>query len=277
MEKELKILDETMKKDIKDIKEKYSKLKIQVKKKYKEIEKEKKKLERDEQKKIRKSIPKSLKNQVWDKHIGKEKGIGKCNVCKIEIDSKNFECGHIISVKQNGETNINNLLPICSPCNKSMGIENLNEFKKKYFNSKNNNKKKNFIKKEYIENKIKYNKEVFQVEVKKPIHSSLAGFEECYEPQYDLICKKREITLNDIYDFYIEWLENNYNEEFKKINENKEKEDIKNELKKIMINKFGEPIAINKTKKFDILNLQFIEDGWENLEIVDNDGQIYYT
>ena len=56
----------------------------------------------------RKTIPKTLKNNIWDKYIGKDKGIGKCDVCENDIDSKNFDCGHIISVKDNGETNIDN-------------------------------------------------------------------------------------------------------------------------------------------------------------------------
>ena len=77
----------------------------------------------------RKTIPKPVRIQVWNKYIGEENGIGKCDVCENDIDSKNFDCGHIISVKDNGETNIDNLIPICSTCNKSMGTQNLNDFK----------------------------------------------------------------------------------------------------------------------------------------------------
>ena len=108
-----------MKSEIKSIKDNYATRKREVKAKYKKIEQDKKKeqkrLEKEESIKIRKSIPKSLKNLVWNKCIGKEKGIGECDVCKCEIDSKNFDCGHIISVKDNGETNESNLVPLCSP------------------------------------------------------------------------------------------------------------------------------------------------------------------
>ena len=140
MDQELETLDVAMKNEIKIIKDKYSCLKADVKKKYKLQKKneqdEQKKKEKEQLKKIRKSIPKSLKILVWNKNIGKEKGIGGCYVCESEIDSKNFECGHIISVKDGGDTNLDNLLPICSSCNKSMGTQNLHEFKETYFINK---------------------------------------------------------------------------------------------------------------------------------------------
>ena len=81
----------------------------------------------------RKNIPKTLKNKVWDKYIGKEKGIGKCICCDCEIDSKNFECGHVISVNKGGPTTIENMRPICNVCNKSMGDKNLFDFKENHF------------------------------------------------------------------------------------------------------------------------------------------------
>lgn len=84
----------------------------------------------------KKTIPKTLKNMVWDKYIGREKGIGKCNCCNNEIDAKHFECGHVISEATGGSTYIDNLRPICSLCNKSMGIQNMDEFKTKYLQSR---------------------------------------------------------------------------------------------------------------------------------------------
>lgn len=50
----------------------------------------------------RKGIPKVIKDKSWDLYIGREKGIGKCYCCEDEIDSKNFEAGHIISVAEGG-------------------------------------------------------------------------------------------------------------------------------------------------------------------------------
>ena len=48
----------------------------------------------------RKAIPKPIRNAVWDLYIGKEKGVGSCFVCGNEINSKSFECGHVISVSR---------------------------------------------------------------------------------------------------------------------------------------------------------------------------------
>lgn len=87
-------------------------------------------------KKYRKSVPKCLKDRLWDTTFGASAGEGKCYVCQIIINSKNFEAGHIVSVYNNGETNLKNLKCICSTCNKSMGTKNLKEFKRLYFPSK---------------------------------------------------------------------------------------------------------------------------------------------
>lgn len=101
-------------------------------------------------------IPKVLKNLVWDTHIGKEKGIGKCYCCENDIDSKHFECGHIVSERNGGDLSIDNLRPVCSLCNKSIGTKNMNDFKNKYIKSNNNkqNIKQNIVK-HTIESKYK--------------------------------------------------------------------------------------------------------------------------
>lgn len=129
MDQEIQKLDELLKNEIKEIRNKYNKLKRAVRKKYSNKKPKKSKIKR-------KTIPKKLKNMIWDKNIGKKFGIGKCYCCSEEIDSKNFEAGHIISVKNGGETTLDNLKPICSCCNKSMGVENLEDFKQKYMKKK---------------------------------------------------------------------------------------------------------------------------------------------
>jgi hypothetical protein len=128
-EEDINKLDDMMKDELSAIKDKYAELKKQRKKKYTQ---DKKQFEKQEEKAPRKTIPKTLKNQVWDQYIGKDKGMGNCECCKKEIDSKHFECGHIIAVSTGGQDTIDNLRPICSLCNKSMGKMNMIEFCDKY-------------------------------------------------------------------------------------------------------------------------------------------------
>jgi hypothetical protein len=79
----------------------------------------------------KKQIPKAVKREVWNKNIGEEIGKSKCKCCeKADISQLNFHCGHIQSEANGGEIHVNNLLPICEVCNKSMGTKNLYEFKK---------------------------------------------------------------------------------------------------------------------------------------------------
>lgn len=75
------------------------------------------------------NIPKILKIKVWNKYIGEEIGKHLCLCCNYNyITQSNFECGHIISEFNGGKTDINNLIPICSICNKSMSSKNFNNF-----------------------------------------------------------------------------------------------------------------------------------------------------
>jgi hypothetical protein len=79
-------------------------------------------------------IPAIIRRLVWNKYVGEEKGKSKCNCCEImEISQMNFVCGHIISEYNGGKIEIDNLRPICSGCNLSMGTMNMDKFKMDYF------------------------------------------------------------------------------------------------------------------------------------------------
>jgi len=81
----------------------------------------------------KRAIPKTLKINVWNHYIGKEVGSTKCMCCQeCEIIQGHFEAGHVISEKDGGTTTIENLRPICSLCNKSMGAQNMQEFMREY-------------------------------------------------------------------------------------------------------------------------------------------------
>jgi hypothetical protein len=118
--KEIKILKENLK-----LKEKSNKINI----------------ENDDNlniKKKKEKIPQKMRMLVWDKYIGLDKGKSKCKCCNDkEITQMDFECGHIIAEANGGQMTIDNLLPICSPCNRSMRTDNFFVFQKKLETFKN--------------------------------------------------------------------------------------------------------------------------------------------
>jgi 5-methylcytosine-specific restriction endonuclease McrA len=76
----------------------------------------------------RKSIPKRIRNGVWDKHFKELKG--ECFCCSRELKFQDFECGHITPVSQGGSNDIDNLEPVCRMCNLDMGVMNLHSYKR---------------------------------------------------------------------------------------------------------------------------------------------------
>ena len=102
--------------------------------KQKGIEDEKmkaKEREREDIKKKKQSIPKNVRIIIWNHYIGEDIIKHRCLCCKkVVICNTNFDVGHVISEKNGGTHEINNLRPICSPCNSSCGIMNINDFKK---------------------------------------------------------------------------------------------------------------------------------------------------
>lgn len=81
----------------------------------------------------RKTIPQTLRKQVWYEYIGKEIGTAKCTCCKKEdIGQMDFQCGHVVSAHDGGLATIDNLRPICLTCNQSMGTQNMNTFMEQY-------------------------------------------------------------------------------------------------------------------------------------------------
>ena len=67
-------------------------------------------------------IPLALREQVWIHRMGRLFE-GKCPVtwCQNTITVFDFESGHNIPESKGGATSLENLLPICSRCNKGMG------------------------------------------------------------------------------------------------------------------------------------------------------------
>lgn len=76
----------------------------------------------------RKKIPKKIRDAVWAAAFG-EGIIGSCVCCAGDIDDDHWECAHIVAHKCGGNDAENNLQPTCRTCNRSMGTENLWDFK----------------------------------------------------------------------------------------------------------------------------------------------------
>ena len=82
----------------------------------------------------RRKIPQVKRKMVWERYIGNVVN-SKCYCCGItKIHALNFECGHVNSEINGGNENIDNLRPICSSCNKSMGTQNMYDFMKLNYN-----------------------------------------------------------------------------------------------------------------------------------------------
>ena len=68
------------------------------------------------------TIPKALREQVWLRYFGKVY-THKCHVtwCDNQINVFDFHVGHNLPESKGGPTVLENLRPICSRCNLSMG------------------------------------------------------------------------------------------------------------------------------------------------------------
>jgi len=69
-------------------------------------------------------ISKGLRRAVWNSKLTTQ----DCYCCGELIDIDNFHCGHIQPVSYGGPTTADNLRPVCSQCNKDMGVMNMNDY-----------------------------------------------------------------------------------------------------------------------------------------------------
>ena len=73
----------------------------------------------------RKPIPKKIREEVYQKYNG------HCAYCGCELEYKDMQVDHVISVCGNGDNNIDNLLPSCRMCNFYKGIADIEYFRKR--------------------------------------------------------------------------------------------------------------------------------------------------
>lgn len=69
-------------------------------------------------------IPKALREALWLKFCGKSFEV-KCHTtwCQNQITAYDFQAGHNVPECRGGPTTLDNLIPICSRCNLSMGSQ----------------------------------------------------------------------------------------------------------------------------------------------------------
>lgn len=78
-------------------------------------------------------IREAVKSSCWKRWNG-NLGVAKCFVCQdTEIRMDSFHAGHITARSVGGADTVQNLIPICSKCNQSMGAQNLYDFKRQNF------------------------------------------------------------------------------------------------------------------------------------------------
>jgi hypothetical protein len=186
----------------------------------------------------RKSIPKTVRIQVWNQNIGEEQGIGKCNVCSTEIKVSNFDCGHIVAAIEGGPDILKNLVPICRLCNLSMGKENLNEFKNKYFSDK------SYVD-IYMKCFLKGTTDLIKTK-------GYMGFREYEYPSF--------LSVDSIYSDYQKWIYYNHIRYYEKSGMDKwfSHDPDKLELKDKLIGTYGSLIRNpNGTREYGFINIQF--------------------
>lgn len=109
----------------------------------KDIIKDKTGVEIQKEKKVnpKKKISIQRKKEVWNTHFGVEKGQEKCFCCKQVMLDKGggWEAGHVISTAnlleqgKEDDISVDNLRPICSSCNKTMGSQNMKDYMDTYY------------------------------------------------------------------------------------------------------------------------------------------------
>ena len=83
-------------------------------------------------------IPKAIKTQSWDTHIGADKGEVMCICCMHnKIKQSNFHAGHIQAEAEGGAATVDNIMPICSQCNLSMQTKHMRNYVEEHHPSQN--------------------------------------------------------------------------------------------------------------------------------------------
>jgi hypothetical protein len=81
----------------------------------------------------RTTIPKKVRDRVWANAFGVGEEAGACACCREVIVVSQWECAHIVAHRFGGSDEEHNLVPTCRSCNRSMGTENLEDFRRRCY------------------------------------------------------------------------------------------------------------------------------------------------
>ena len=82
----------------------------------------------------KKSIPKAIKEETWNKWVGETHGIALCYCCrKAKISKSKFVAGHVVAEANGGVISVDNLRPICQDCNSSMMTKHMLDYIKEFY------------------------------------------------------------------------------------------------------------------------------------------------
>lgn len=133
LEKQRSEIEAKMKEELKKQEDERKRQEDLQKEEERKLQEEEDKKKKEEAKKRKQAIPKNVRTIVWNHYIGDDIIRHRCLCCKkVLIANTNFEVGHVLSEKNGGTHEINNLRPICFACNHSMGTENMIDFVVKY-------------------------------------------------------------------------------------------------------------------------------------------------
>ena len=111
-------------------------------------------------KSAKKSIPKKIREDAWNKHVGINKNEVLCLCCRTsKITAFTFHAGHVVSDARGGAITVDNIRPICSECNLSMGARDMREF----------------VHTHYPDNIKKFDASAYSEPVKKPVWNTIFG------------------------------------------------------------------------------------------------------
>lgn len=81
--------------------------------------------------KKRKQIPTKIRQLTWRKYIGDSMN-GNCWCCAGVITFEQWHAGHVVPASKGGPDKVDNLRPLCSSCNLSMGNSHMGDFIRRY-------------------------------------------------------------------------------------------------------------------------------------------------